>query len=253
VKTDTPRALNDNSYQLSNAGWHPHFHAIWFVPKDKLDILSDMEDELRAAWVKSVQKQFKKEFDEDIDKSYLPAFRQHGLWFSRIYDGDAKNFGALRPVNDSKYLAKIMGYDPTEVYGGDKELASATLKDSKIPFDLLLEVTANNIDLFCEYAIATKGVAAFTFSKGMQDKVDKFFKLCPQKRASSKCPSEKLVAVIKKEVYQLIQRNSLYPMLLKKVSEGYEALCSWLNQIYVDFGVPELCACPDAQPRPPSS
>ena len=60
-----------------------------------------------------------------------------GLMFSRVYDGDAKSYGALRHVDDSKYLAKIMGYDPAEVYGGDKEMASATLKNSKIPFDLI--------------------------------------------------------------------------------------------------------------------
>lgn len=234
----------------SNAGFHPHFHAIIMVPKDKLQHLSDVEQEWRDAWVASVCKHFEKTFGEKIDESFLPAFREHGLVFSRYQSGPFK--GQLRPVSDGSYLAKIMGYDNAHVFGGDSEMTDSTLKDSKIPFDLLLEVTASNVDLFCEYAIATKGVAALTFSKGLQDKVDKYLEHFPHKRASSKCPAEKLVATIKREVYQLIQRNSLYPMLLKKVSEGYEALRSWLNQVYVDFGVPELCDCPFAQPRPPT-
>ena len=28
---------------LPNAGWHPHFHVILFVPKDKFGTVSDME------------------------------------------------------------------------------------------------------------------------------------------------------------------------------------------------------------------
>lgn len=245
-------AKGEHEKDCSNSGFHPHFHSIWFVPRDKLQILSDMEEEWRDAWVKCVCKQFKKAFRKDIDKSYLDAFRNHGLWFSRYTYGPKK--GQLRPVSDGSYLAKIMGYDSAHVFGGDSELTSDTLKDSKIPFDLLLEVTASNVDLFCEYAIATKGVAAFTFSKGLKDKVDKYFEMFPHKRASKSTqrPAEKVVATISREVYQVIQRNSLYPMLLKKVSEGYDALCSWLKQIYVDFGVPELCECPFALPRPPS-
>ena len=78
--------------------------------------------------------------------------------------------------------------------------------------------------------------------------------LFPYKRAakSNQRPAEEIVATIKRDVYQFIQRNSLYPMLLKKVSEGYDALCSWLKQVYVDFGVPDLCDCPFAMPRPPT-
>lgn len=75
--------------------------------------------------------------------------------FSRVYDGDAKSYGALRQVDDSNYFAKIMGYDPTGVYGSDKEMTSATLKNSKIPFDLIrdLSLPAGDVDLWIEYAI----------------------------------------------------------------------------------------------------
>ena len=42
---------------------------------------------------------------------------------------------------------KIKGYDHLHVYGIDKEVSENVIKDSKIPFDLLCEITASNIDL----------------------------------------------------------------------------------------------------------
>ena len=54
----------------------------------------------------------------------------------------------------------VMSYELAEVYGCDKEVSANVIKDSKIPFDLLRELAASNVYLFCEYAIATKGVPA---------------------------------------------------------------------------------------------
>ena len=53
-----------------------------------------------------------------------------------------------------------MSYELAEVYGCNKEVSANVIKDSKIPFDLLRELAASNVYLFCEYAIATKGVPA---------------------------------------------------------------------------------------------
>lgn len=251
---DGDKDFDESGQPLTNAGWHPHFHAMLFVPADKLEVLSAMEEEWRDAWVDVVCKQFAKEFGEEIDKSYLSAFRAHGLRFSRVFDSDASSYGKLRPVKDSEYLAKIMGYDPANVYGGDKELTSTTLKDSKTAFDLLAdEVTAANIDLFCEYAIATKGVAAFTFSLGLEDRVAQYFEKHPSRKPSaSKCPAEKLVATIRHEVYQVLYRNGLVPQLLKVAAQGYDVLCAWLQEVFVSLGVPQFCDIPFAMPRPPT-
>ena len=251
---DGDKDFGEGDEPLTNAGWHPHFHAILFVPANRLEMLSAMEEKWRSAWVEIVCKQFAKEFGERIDRSYLPTFRTHGLWFSRIFDGDANSYGKLRPVKDSKYLAKIMGYDPADVYGADKELTSTTLKDSKTAFDLLAdEVTAANSDLFCEYAIATKGVAAFTFSQGLEDTVAQYFEKHPfRKPSGSKCPDEKLVATIRHEVYQVLYRNGLVPQLLKIAAQGYETLCAWLKEVFVSLDVPQFCDIPFAMPRPPT-
>ena len=238
----------------SNDGWHPHFHAIIMVPRDKLQRLSDVEQEWRDAWVASVCKHFEKAFGKKIDEAFLPAFREHGLVFSRYKSGPFK--GQLRPVDDGSYLAKIMGYDNAHVFGGDSEMTDSALKDSKIPFDLLRDssLPAGNIDLWVEYAFATKGVPAIKFSNGLEDKVNVYFAEHPEQDKSSYkvCPTEVVVASLSNAVHQLLYRNFLIGDLRQKTAEGYDSLCSWLKETFVELGVPELCECPFALPRPPT-
>lgn len=240
----------------SNSGWHPHFHALLIVPRDKLQVLSDSEKEWRKAWVDAVCKRFKEEFGEDVDSSFLPAFKQHGLVFSRAHDerkGDC--VPPLREVDTGDYLAKIMGYDPVEVYGGDKELTSATLKDSKIPFDLIRDpnLPAANVDLWCEYAIATKGVQAVKYSMGLEKDINAYFEAHPQANDTYKVrPKETVVASLGRDVYQVFYRNFKLKELYKKIAEGYDALVAWFKEVFVELGVPELCEVPIALPRPPS-
>ena len=237
---------------LPNFGFHPHFHVILFVPKDKLEIVSDMEAQLKKNWVEIVAAQFQKEFSEEIDPSYLSAFEAHGLHFSRYNKGELK--GELRPVKDSVYLAKIMGYDPAEVYGGDKEVSASIIKDSKIPFDLLREVSASNIDLWTEYAIATKGVPALQFSRPLIKKINEYFISHPDKNPlTCELPPSKIVAHMDFEILRLFYRNFLIPQLRQKAAEGYEALLSWVKEKLVELGVSALCDDPTALPRPPNS
>ena len=66
-----------------NSGWHPHYHVILLVPREKLSVLSDYEMELRKVWGSLVRNHFLKEFGEDIPVAYLPSFEEHGLVFSR--------------------------------------------------------------------------------------------------------------------------------------------------------------------------
>ena len=253
----TGEILVDDGKPAFNSGWHPHFHAILVVPKDKVQLLSDLEQDWRNAWVECVQKQFVRVFGEEIDSSYLPAFRQHGLVFSRLSKNCSKGKkGDLRPVDTSDYLAKIMGYDSPEVYGGDSEMTASDTKNSKIPFDLVRDVSlpASNVDLFVEYAFATKGVPAFRFSGGLEDKVNAYFEAHPEKAKSSDNGSfvSSVIGSLNNDIYRLLCRNFLLDDLKKKIAEGYDALCSWLKDTFVELGVPELCDCPFALPRPPT-
>ena len=246
--------INDDGDPLPNSGWHPHFHALLIIPRDKLETLSDAEEEWRQVWVSSVCKRYEAEFGEAIDETFLPAFRHHGLTFSRVYDVAPEKCGSLREVDTGDYFAKIMGYDPVEIYGGDKELTAATLKNSKIPFDLIRDpsLTAADVDLWCEYAIATKGLRAFKLSRDLGKKVDAYFEEHPDDDSRKVCPAESVVASLGRDVYHLLYRNFKLKELYQKISEGYESLCAWLEEIFISLGVPELCACPIAMPRPPA-
>ena len=241
--------INDGAEEVtSNRGWHPHFHAILLIPRDKLQELSEAEQEWRDAWAKAICKQFEKVEGEVISESYVKALRKFGLVFSRYDDGD------LRPVKDSKYLAKLMGYDSLNVYGGDTEITTDKLKDSKTPFDLMMnpELTAGDIDLFCEYALATKGIPAIKFSKGLEKQVKEYLDAHPEQRANAPCPDEDIVATISHEVYQILYRNFKLTELREKISEGYDALCDWFKQTFTELGCPELCMNPLAMPfKPP--
>ena len=242
----------ENGKPDTNAGWHPHFHVLLFVPKDKFGTVSDMEPQMKKDWAEIVAEKYSEEFGKEIEASFMPALEKYGLYLSRYNKGVRK--GELRPVKDSAYFAKIMGYDPANVYGGDKEVTSDVFKNSKIPFDLLCEVTATNIDLWCEYAIATKGMASLRISKPLAKKINEYFIAHPDKDPIPKdLPPSKVVAHLEHTIYRLFYRNFLIPQLKAKAAEGFEALSRWVKDKMVELGVSALCDDPTALPRPPNS
>ena len=249
---DGDENFDENGKPKTNAGWHPHFHVLLFVPKDKFETVSDMEAQMKKDWVEIVSAQFCAEFGEEIPESFIPALERCGLYLSRYSKGEHK--GELRPVQDSIYLDKIEGYDPTNVYGGDKEVSADSFKNSKIPFDLLREVTATNIDLWCEYAIATKGMAALRISRPLAKKINEYFEANPDKDPIPKgLPPSKVVAHLEATIYRLFYRNFLIPQLKAKAAEGFESLRNWVKDKMVELGVSALCDDPTALPRPPNS
>ena len=249
--------VDDNGeilHTLTNAGWHPHMHVILFVARDKFSDVSDMELQLRREWVAVVARYFQEEFGEEIEQSYIPSFERHGLYFSRYYRGPRA--GQLREVHDSAYLDKIEGYDSTHIYAADDEVSADVVKNSKIPFDLLREITASNIDLWTEYAIATKGVSALRFSPPIIKQINDYFIAHPDEDpAPSNLPPSEVVAHLNASVYRLFYRNFLVPELRKKATEGYAALLDWMRDKFVELGVPapyDAIADATAFPRPPN-
>ena len=227
----------------TNAGWHPHYHVILLIPRDKLQLVSEYEDTLKTVWVELVRKYYKAEFGEDIPVSYYETFRQHGLVglvFSRykteehaVRCGNANGkAGDLLEVHDGKYLAKIMGTD-SPLYGGDTELTAGMQKNSKAPFDLLRgKVTASLADLWCEYALATKKMASFTFSHGLQKEVDTYFASVGVQPsvAGDSIPDEWLAGKLDPKDYHWLYQHGMLGELLAKASEGHEVLKLWLKE-----------------------
>jgi len=241
-------------------GWHPHYHIILFVPKDNLNILSDLEPKLKARWQKLVQKYYKTFVGEEIPESYLPALYRHGLMFSRysrdVFDEDGNIIheeGELYHVDDTIYLDNVMGCDSAEVYGGDTELSLTLQKDSISPFDLLRgRPSAEKIDLWNEYAFATKGLSCFRFTPGFKAVINEYFEKNPHRNLVAQMPKEKVVATIGQEVYHLLYRNFKLKEFKQKIVEGYDALRDWLRELFIDWGLLSWCENPYSLPRPPT-
>lgn len=240
-------------------GWHPHYHVVLFVPKDNLNILADLEPKLKARWQKLVQKHYAKFVGKEIPESYLPALYEHGLMVSR-YSKDVKDKrgrvihkqGELYQVDDSKYLAKIMGCDSAEMYGGDKEMSESLQKDSLSPFDLLrVKPTAETADLWNEYAVATKGLSCFRFTKGFKKIIDEYFAQHPNRDpVKMKKPKESVIAPLREKVYYLLYRNLKLEEIKRTVADFvktagcdvarvYELLFDWLKKLFVSWGLDE--------------
>lgn len=282
----------DDDLWSYNSGWHPHYHVILFIRRDKLDVVSGMEDELREAWFQAVNRFFEMEFGEPIDSSYEASFKQHGLRFSRCVGkgfsrargGDSICFGdndslvsvnkrsrkrvgkrgvtlpcsgvkqrcggdgrrsledcvrvaPLRHVDDSDYLAKIFGCETGSVYGGDSELTGGDSKNSRVPFDLLCDDTAENVDLWVEYALATKGVMSFFFSRRLEQRVDDYFREHPEQDPVKPFSKERRVlARISHDTYHFMYRVFKVDEMLKVAVKGVHILREWCRQVYISHG-----------------
>ena len=254
ARNDLSNIPQSDAICLTNAGWHPHYHVILFIPRDKLQVLSDYEETLKEVWLNLVCKYYKQEVGKDVPKAYYNAFKEHGLVLSRYKsEAHAKRCGNLHgkagdllEVHDGKYLAKMLGYDSPEVFGGDSEMTSFNSKSSlgngntprvggKIPFDLLCEkITASNIDLWCEYAISTKGIPCFTFSKGLEKTVVEYYKAHPDeeyvKMSFSTNPSNIVnVCDLARDDYKKLYDIYQVGNTLKMAKYGVDKLAEWLK------------------------
>ena len=240
-------------------GWHPHYHVVLFVPKDNLNILSDLEPKLKARWQRLVQKYYARFVGKEIPESYLSALYKHGLMISR-YSEDVRDRrgrvvhkqGELYQVDDSKYLAKIMGCDSAEMYGGDKEMSASMQKDSMSPFDLLRgKPTAETADLWNEYAVATKGLSCFRFTKGFKAVIDEYFEQHPDRDpVKIKNSKELTIAPLREEVYHLLYRNLKLEEAKRTIADFvkiaglnvvklHDLLFEWFKKLFVDWGLDE--------------
>ena len=236
-----------------NAGWHPHYHIVLMVPREKLQLLSDYEERLREIWVELVRKYFVDEFGEDIPASYHEAFKQHGLVFSRYKSAEHARAcgcrhgkaGDLFEVKDGKYLAKMLGYDASEVYGIESEFTAQRAKNSKAPFDLLCEeVTSSNVELWCEYAIATKGMPCFSFSHGLEQVVKAYYEAHPDEKLAEyvlpkRAPEEVVVLRLRSEDFHWLYRHFQLGELLNKSKGEQAVVIAWLKENF-GFEVVEL-------------
>ena len=149
----------------------------------------------------------------------------------------------LRIVDDGSYMAKIMGCDPHSVFGGDTEFSSMIQKDSFIPFDLLREDTAENNDLWVEYALAMKGERNFYFSRSLTRNMTEYYEAHPDKRpvsAQKTIPESSVVAQVGFPVYKLFYYVGCLKEFFARAAEGYDALVAWCHEKYRELNLSAL-------------
>lgn len=113
-------------------GWHPHFHNLYWVPKERLSEIASWEEDLKKQWRKFEDKNAKKIFTEehynqrkewyarcDIKHKASTGYTE-GLFISKDINGKA------RAMEAADYICGWGGED--ELTGYDKKHAGAGLK-----------------------------------------------------------------------------------------------------------------------------
>lgn len=135
-------------------------------------------------------------------------------------------------------------------YGIDAEISADTFKKSTIPFDLLREVSAHNIDMWNEYALSTKGWHKIQFAKGLQQAIDSYFHEHPDNDPANKKPDFSCEPVLQldDQSYYYFLNSNLIPELLERSKHGFDAVYKWAKD---EHGITILP--PKPKPPPPSS
>lgn len=106
-------------------GWHPHFHNLYWIPKDKLNEIGKWEDDLRAQWLNFEKTCAKKIFDEE-----------HNEIREFLYQKSRKKFFAENGYDEGLYISKdnngkVCAMEASDYicgWGGNDELTNADKK-----------------------------------------------------------------------------------------------------------------------------
>lgn len=100
-------------------GWHPHFHNLYWVPKDRLSEIVSWEDDLKAQWRKFEDKHAKKIFSEE-------HYKQRQEWYARCDKKHAEKTGYTEGLYISKdangQVRAMEAADYICGWGGEDEL-----------------------------------------------------------------------------------------------------------------------------------
>ena len=168
-------------------GWHPHIHALMWAPKESFEHIADWEGKLSARWWHCAKFCYRKGLHEQNDP-----------------EADAK---AEKLYSEQKYIdCQLNGHKPVFIskdkngkarieqsshymtgWAADREVTGEAYKSSKFaghytPFQILNaayhaqtpEQQYDLLELFCEYAEATRGTKRFCFTPGDNRLIDQW-------------------------------------------------------------------------------
>lgn len=136
-------------------GWHPHIHALFWVPAKNFTSVVDYEEFLNQHWISCLRSCAKKFMDKDFVEELLAdwKFNHNSVTISKNPDGTP------RQQMSSHYISG---------WGGDLEVSGnvgnkATHNGHLTPYQMLVEAWNNPdqrdfwLGLYVEYALATVG------------------------------------------------------------------------------------------------
>lgn len=150
-------------YTWGDAGWHPHFHCLFWVDKDKIDKVITWQSKFQERWLEIVRRETLKMLKRG--KSVDEAARQNvrvDIMYSRLNSGSKAAYisvdqnGKIIVQKSSMYICG---------WGADRELTGnyarkATNEGHFTPFQILEKATDDPNDewmkLYLEYAWATR-------------------------------------------------------------------------------------------------
>lgn len=106
-------------------GWHPHYHNLYWIPKNRLKDIITWEEELKAQWRKCEDKIAKKIFTEEY-------YQKRKIW----YDSCDKSHKLQRGYTEGLYISRDENNNAAEIkasdyicgWGGDDELTNEKQK-----------------------------------------------------------------------------------------------------------------------------
>lgn len=140
-------------------GWHPHIHALFWIPKDNFDKVVNYEDELNKRWWQCAKICVKKHLPKEMADKLYPDWKSEvhkPITISKTANGKP------RKQTSASYLAGYQWTSEKELCGSER-LKSAT-EGHYTPTDLIAlayehrsnPITMNHyLKLYTEYAVAT--------------------------------------------------------------------------------------------------
>ena len=141
-------------------GWHPHFHCIFWVPREHFDDVLEWEHELCEFWIQQARRVTMKYWrtnnlhgDQDLDKLLESVFAHADDWHQALYFSRDKNGKLLRAMssdyitgwgsdreatgNCRKQASHAGHYTPYQIL----EMAERSPKWARVYIDFCLNVT----------------------------------------------------------------------------------------------------------------
>lgn len=245
-------------YTWGDAGWHPHFHCLFWVDKDKFDKVLDWHDKFQERWLQIVKRETLKIWNKRAkdDAEIARNKTRLEIMYSRLNEVSK---AAYMSINDDGKLIVQQSSMYICGWGADRELTSnferkATNPGHLTPFQILEKATDDPDDkwmkLYLEYAWATriKRHARINFSvhSGIkkiiaQWKLTKQYQeVCKKKAATDPTKNLKLVCWFDKSSWSdicFLNRN--FPIKaeileLAKLPDAYERIRTYLMKYGID-------------------